>query len=216
MKKTLFAALVIAACSILTFAQKPTPSQASQPFLLAVEDVFYIAGRGTVATGQIERGTLSTGDTIEIVGYGPTKSATVSGIEMFRRSLTEAKAGDNVGVLLRGVEKTDVQRGQVLAKPGSIRAFTKAKINFDLLTAAEGGRRTPIADGYRPQIMARTGSFSGTVTLLRGKTSVAPGDKGIEAEIELSEAAPLEKGQTIALREGGRNVGSATVLALIQ
>ncbi len=182
---------------------------------MAVEDVFSIAGRGTVVTGKIERGSLKSGDTIEIVGVKPSRTATVTGIEVFRKLLTEAKTGENVGVLLRGVEKADVERGQVLAKPGSIKAFTRFKAKIDMATAAEGGRRTPFFDGYRPQIYARTGGFSGSITLPRGKVEVAPGEKGIEVEIVLTQATPLEKGQIVTIREGGRTVGSGTVIALI-
>ena len=202
--------------SISVFAQKPTPTPAPQPFLMAVEDVFYISGRGVVATGRIERGVIKTGDPLEILGLKAAKTTTVAGIEMFRKILSEAKAGDNVGILLRGVEKNDVERGQVLAKPGSIKTYTKVKATIDLLESHERGRSTPISDKYRGLFYFRGGGFSGVVTLSAGVTSVAPGKKGTAVEIVFDKAVPMENGQIFGIQESGRTVGSGKVTALIQ
>lgn len=193
------------------FAQKPTPTPA---FLMPVEDVFSISGRGTVATGKIERGSVKVGDRVEIVGIKETRSTTVVAIEMFRKLVDEAKAGDTVGVMLRGVEKTDVERGQVIAFPGSVSTFTKFKAKIDAAAAAEGGRKTPFASGFKPQVMIRIGSFSGTVTLPAGKAKVAAGEKGVEIEIELTQPAVLEKGLPIALREYGKTIATGTVISM--
>jgi len=209
----LFLAAIIFSAS--AFGQKPTPTPVSQPFLMAVEDVFYINGRGVIATGKVERGTLKVGDTVEIVGSKATKPATVSGIEMSRKTVDEAKASDNVGVMLRGVEKADVERGQVLAKPGSIASQTKFKAKIDLTPAAEGGRKMPIASGFRPQVIIRTGSFAGTLILAAGRSQAAAGDTAVEAEIELTQPAALEKGQVITLREFGKTIASGVVTAVI-
>ncbi len=207
----LVAAVILSASA---FGQKPTPTPVSQPFLMAVEDVFYINGRGLIATGKIERGLLKVGDAVEIVGGKATKPATVSAIEMFRKMVDEAKAGDNVGVLLRGVEKTDVERGQILAKPGSIASHTKFKAKIDLTPAAEGGRKMPIASGFRPQVIIRTASFTGTLILAAGKAQAAAGDTAVEVEIELTQPAALEKGQVVTLREFGKTIASGVVTAV--
>ncbi len=195
-------------------AQKPTPTPMPPPFLMAVEDVFYISGRGTVATGKIERGSIKVGDTIEIVGINPTKTVTVSGIEMFRKMLDTAKTGENVGIMLRGVEKTDVKRGQVLAKRGSIKAYTSFTAMIDLSPTGEAGRSTPVTDNYRPQLYFRTSSFSATLKLPNGTKSIAPGAKGVVVQITLTEPVPIEKGQVFAIREASRTIGSGTVTAL--
>ena len=209
MLRSLLLLAIFAISSIAAFAQE------GQPFLLAVEDVFSISGRGTVASGKIERGTVKVGDAVEIVGPNGATATTVTGIEMFRKMLTEAKAGDNVGLLLRGVEKTAVERGNVIAKPGSIKTFTRFKAKIDVMSVAEGGRAKPLPNGFRPLVEIRTGSFSGVLAVPAGKTEMAPGDKGVEVEIELTQAAPLEKGTVIALREYGKTVAKGIVTAVI-
>lgn len=214
MKKALLALFLPALIGANAYAQKPTPTPVDAPFLMAIEDVFYINGRGTVATGKVERGSVKTGDTVEIVGLKPTVTTTVT-VTAFKQMLTEAKAGDNVGLLLKGIEKTDVERGQVIIKPGSVKTYTKLKAKIDMLPAGEGGRRTPFATGYRPQIYIRTGSYSGVVTLPAGTAEVTPGEKGVLVDITLDKEAPLEKDQMITLREGGRKVGSAVITALV-
>ncbi|MBK9214919.1 MAG: hypothetical protein IPM59_04865 [Chloracidobacterium sp.] len=190
-------------------------AQNEQPFLLAVEDVFSISGRGTIAVGKIERGSVKVGDAVEIVGAKAVTPTTVTAIEMFRKIVTEAKAGDNVGLMLRGVDKTAVERGNVIAKPGSINTFARFKAKIDVLSTAEGGRAKPLPTGFRPLAAIRTGSFSGVMTLPAGRAEAAPGEKGVEVEIELTQAAPLEKGTVIALREYGRTVAKGTVTEVI-
>lgn len=196
-------------------AQKPTPTPATQPFLMAVEDVFYITGRGVVATGKVERGLVKVGDTIEIVGIKATKTATVSGIEMFRKMLDEAKTGENVGIMLRGVEKADVERGQVLAKPGSAKAYIRVKAMIDLLSTEEKGRSTPISDKYRGLFYVRTGGFSGVISFPAGTSSIVPGTKGTLVDIAFEKPVVIEKGQIFGIREAGRTVGSGKVTAVI-
>jgi elongation factor Tu len=215
MKTVVLALFLTALIAANAVAQKPTPTPVERPFLIAIEDVFYINGRGTVATGRIERGRVKVGDTVEIVGARPARTTTVIAIEMFRKMLTEAEAGANVGLILKGIEKSDIERGQVIIKPGSVKTYTKLKATIDMLPAAEGGRKTSFATGYRPQIYIRFGSFSGVVSLPAGKTEVSPGEKGVAVDITLDKEAPLEKGQVITLREGGRAVGSAVITALV-
>lgn len=210
MKRAVFSFLFLTLSTTVGMAQ-----QANGPFLFAVEDVFSISGRGTIATGKIERGSVKVGDAVEIVGPNGATPTTVTAIEMLRKSLTEAKAGDNVGLLLRAVERTAVERGNVVAKPGSIKAFKRFKAKIDVRTTAEGGRAKPLPAGFRPLLEIRTGSFSGVLTLPAGKTEIAQGEKGIEVEIELTQAAPLEKGTVIALREYGKTVAKGTVTAVI-
>jgi len=214
--KTFFLFVLVAVCSVTAYPQKPTPEPAPQPFLMAVEDSFYISGRGVVATGKIERGIIKTGDTVEILGGKVSKTTTVAGIEMFRKMLTEAKAGDEVGILLRGVERADVERGQILAIPGTVKTHTRIKATIDMLDTKEGGRSTPINDKYRGLFYLRTGGFSGIVTFPAGVASIAPGNKGAPVEILFEKAVPIEKGQIFGIREGGRTVGSGKVAALIQ
>lgn len=210
MLRVLYLFVIIAASSFAGLAQP-----ANEPFLLAVEDVFSISGRGTIATGKIERGSLKVGDAVEVVGSKGITASTITAIEMFRKMVTEAKAGDEVGLLLRGVDKAAVERGNVIAKPGSIKTFTKFKAKIDVLTTAEGGRAKPLPNGFRPLVEIRTGSFSGVLVLQAGKAELAQGEKGVEVEIELTQAAPLEKGTVIALREYGRTVAKGTVTAVI-
>lgn len=210
MLRVLYLLFVIAASSTAALAQT-----ANDPFLLAVEDVFSISGRGTIAIGKVERGTVKVGDAVEIVGAKGVSPTTVTAIEMFRRMVTEAKVGDNVGLLLRGVDKAGVERGNVIAKPGSIKTFTRFKAKIDVLTTAEGGRAKPLPTGFRPLVEIRTGSFSGVLTPPAGIAEIAQGEKGVEVEIELIQAAPLEKGTIFALREYGRTLAKGTVTAVI-
>ncbi len=194
------------------FAQKPTPTPA---FKMPVEDVFSISGRGTVATGKIERGSLKVGDMVEIVGIKETRSTAVVAIEMFRKLVNEANAGDTVGVMLRGIEPTDVERGQVLAKPGSIKAYTTFRAKIDMVPAAEGGRKAPLTNGSRLQVMIGAGSFSGTMIFAGGRSKAAAGEKAIEIQVELTQPAALETGASITLRENGKTVAAGVVIAVI-
>ena len=193
----------------------PEPKrETDKPFLMAVEDVFSITGRGTVATGRIERGKVKVGDNVELVGIQDTKKSVVTGIEMFRKVMDEAIAGDNVGVLLRGIEKDQIERGQVLAAPGSITPHKKFKASVYILTKEEGGRHTPFFKGYRPQFYFRTCDVTGSVTLKPGVEMVMPGDN-IEFEAELITPIAMEKGVRFAIREGGHTVGAGVVTEVI-
>jgi elongation factor Tu len=185
-----------------------------QPFLMPVEDVFSISGRGTVVTGRIERGIIKVGEEVEIVGLGPTKKTVVTGVEMFRKLLDEGMAGDNIGALLRGIERTDIERGQVLAKPGSITPHTKFKAEVYVLTKEEGGRHTPFFKGYRPQFYFRTTDVTGTIQLPPNVEMVMPGDN-IAMEVELMTPIAMEKEVRFAIREGGRTVGAGVVAEII-
>ena len=193
----------------------PTPVRdTDKPFLMPIEDVFTITGRGTVATGRIERGAVKVGDTVEIVGMQEKAKATVvTGVEMFRKLLDQAVAGDNIGALLRGIERKDVERGQVLAKPGSIHPHTKFKGEIYVLTKEEGGRHTPFFNGYRPQFYFRTTDVTGNVTLPEGIEMVMPGDN-VTMDIELITPIAIEPGLRFAIREGGRTVGAGVVTAI--
>jgi elongation factor Tu len=189
----------------------PTPERATdKPFLMPVEDVFSIAGRGTVATGRVERGKVKVGEEVEIVGLRPTTKTVVTGVEMFRKLLDEGLAGDNIGALLRGLKREDVERGQVLAKPGSITPHTKFKAQIYVLTKEEGGRHTPFFKGYRPQFYFRTTDVTGTVKLPDNVEMVMPGDN-IAIEVELITPIAMEKELRFAIREGGRTVGAGVV-----
>jgi len=191
----------------------PTPErQTDLPFLMPVEDVFSITGRGTVATGRVERGTVKVGDEVEIVGFGETKKCVVTGVEMFRKQLDEGIAGDNIGALLRGVNKEDIERGQVLAKPGSISPHTKFTANVYVLTKEEGGRHTPFFPGYRPQFYIRTTDVTGSIKF-EGEM-VMPGDN-VVMEVELIAPVAIEAGMRFAIREGGRTVGAGVVDKII-
>jgi elongation factor Tu len=185
-----------------------------QPFLMPVEDVFNIEGRGTVVTGRVERGVLKRMEEIEIIGLKPTQKTTVTDIEMFRKILDSAEAGDNVGVLLRGTKKEDVERGQVLAKPGSVTPHTKYKATVYVLSKDEGGRHTPFFNGYRPQFYFRTTDVTGVVKLKEGVEMVMPGDN-VEIEVELITPIAMAKGDRFAIREGGRTVGAGRVTDII-
>src|SRR6201989_211656 len=194
----------------------PTPTRdIDKPFLMPVEDIFTIQGRGTVATGRVERGKVKVNETVEIVGIKDTRSTVVTGVEMFKKLLDEGVAGDNVGLLLRGVERKDVERGQVVAKPGSITPHTKFKAEAYVLTKEEGGRHTPFFTGYRPQFYFRTTDVTGVAHLPEGVEMVMPGDN-VAMEIELITPIALEKGLRFAIREGGRTVGAGTVSDIVE
>jgi len=189
--------------------------EVDKPFLLPVEDVFTISGRGTVVTGRVERGKVKIGDEVEIVGIRPTQKTVCTGVEMFRKILDEGEAGDNIGVLLRGTKREEVERGQVLAKPGSITPHTKFKAQVYILTKEEGGRHTPFFNGYRPQFYFRTTDVTGNATLPAGVEMVMPGDN-VEMSVELIMPIALEKELRFAIREGGRTVGAGVVSDVIE
>ncbi len=194
----------------------PQPARAiDKTFLMPVEDVFSISGRGTVVTGRVERGIVKVNDEIEIIGIRPTQKTTVTGIEMFRKLLDEGQAGDNCGVLLRGTKKEDVERGQVLAKPGTVKPHKKFKGEAYILTKEEGGRHTPFFTNYRPQFYFRTTDVTGVVTLKAGTEMVMPGDK-IEVNVELITPIAMEMGLRFAIREGGRTVGAGVVTEIVE
>jgi elongation factor Tu len=189
----------------------PTPPRAvDQPFLMPIEDVFSIKGRGTVVTGRIDRGVVKVNDTVEISGIDATRTTVATGVEMFKKLLDQGQAGDNVGVLLRGVERTDVERGMVLNKPGSIKPHTKFKAQVYVLSREEGGRHTPFFNGYRPQFYLRTTDVTGSIQLPEGVEMVMPGDN-IEMDVELVSPIAIEEGLRFAIREGGRTVGAGAV-----
>ena len=194
----------------------PTPERdIEKPFLMPVEDIFTIQGRGTVATGRVERGKVKVNETVEIVGIRPTQKTVVTGVEMFKKLLDEGVAGDNVGLLLRGVERKDIERGQVISKPGSITPHTKFKAEAYVLTKEEGGRHTPFFTGYRPQFYFRTTDVTGVAHLPEGVEMVMPGDN-VQMSIELIAPIAMEKGLRFAIREGGRTVGAGTVSEVIE
>jgi elongation factor Tu len=194
----------------------PTPKRATdKPFLMPVEDVFSISGRGTVATGRVERGIIKVGEEVEIVGLRPTTKTVVTGVEMFRKLLDEGQAGDNVGCLLRGLKREEVERGQVLAKPGSITPHTKFKGEVYVLTKEEGGRHTPFFNGYRPQFYFRTTDVTGSVQLPQGVEMIMPGDN-ITMTVQLITPIAMEKELRFAIREGGRTVGAGVVAEVIK
>ena len=194
----------------------PTPERAlDQPFLMPIEDVFSISGRGTVVTGRVERGVIRVGDEIEIVGIKPTAKTTCTGVEMFRKLLDEGEAGDNVGILLRGTKREDVDRGQVLAKPGTITPHTKFTAEVYVLTKEEGGRHTPFFKGYRPQFYFRTTDVTGTIELPEGTEMVMPGDN-ITMTVQLICPIAMEQGLRFAIREGGHTVGAGGVAKIIE
>ncbi|HWV57953.1 MAG TPA: elongation factor Tu [Longimicrobiales bacterium] len=194
----------------------PTPVRAvDRPFLMPIEDVFGIKGRGTVVTGRVERGIVKTGDEIEIVGMGERRKVVVTGVEMFQKTLDEGQAGDNVGCLLRGVERDEVERGQVLAQPGSINPHTKFRAEVYVLTKEEGGRHTPFFPGYRPQFYIRTTDVTGAIELPEGTEMVMPGDN-VEMGVELITPVAIEEGLRFAIREGGRTVGAGVVTSIVE
>ena len=194
----------------------PTPERdVDKPFLMPVEDVFTITGRGTVATGRVERGTIKVGDEVEIVGIRETRKTVATGVEMFRKLLDQAQAGDNIGVLLRGIDRDDIERGQVLAKPGTIKPHTKFEGEVYVLSKEEGGRHTPFFSGYRPQFYFRTTDVTGVVTLPEGTEMVMPGDN-VTITAELISPIAMEEGLRFAIREGGRTVGAGVVTKIIE
>jgi elongation factor Tu len=194
----------------------PTPvREVDKPFLLAIEEVFTITGRGTVVTGRVERGAVKLNENVEIVGLKPTKTTVVTGIEMFRKELDRAEAGDNAGILLRGVDKNDVERGQVVCKPASIKPYKKFVAQVYALKKEEGGRHTPFFNGYRPQFYFRTTDVTGAVTLKQGVEMVMPGDN-VELTIELLVPVAIEKDTKFSIREGGRTVGAGTIVTIIE
>jgi elongation factor Tu len=194
----------------------PTPERpVDRPFLMPVEDVFGIKGRGTVATGRVERGKVKVGEEVEIVGIRPTRKVVVTGVEMFKKLLDEGQAGDNVGCLLRGIERDDIERGQVLAKPASVTPHTKFIARVYVLTKEEGGRHTPFYNGYRPQFYLRTTDVTGNIGLPEGAEMVMPGDN-VDMTVELITPIALETGQRFAIREGGRTVGAGAITTIIQ
>ena len=197
-----------------TWIPEPT-RELDKPFLMPVEDVFTISGRGTVVTGRVERGIVKVGDTVEIVGIRPTQSTTVTGVEMFRKLLDEGRAGDNIGVLVRGIKREEVERGQVLCKPGSITPHTHFKAQVYVLKKEEGGRHTPFFKGYRPQFYFRTTDVTGDIFLPEGVEMVMPGDN-VEIEVKLISTIACEDGLKFAIREGGRTVGAGVVIKVIE
>lgn len=197
-------------------AQIPTPKrEVDKPFLMPIEDVFSISGRGTVATGRVERGIVKTNDKLQLVGIRPTRETVATGLEMFNKTLDEAQAGENVGILLRGVEKDDIERGMVLAAPGTCKPHTKFKGTIYVLTKEEGGRHKPFFTGYRPQFYFRTTDVTGTVTLPAGVEMVMPGDN-VELTAELLNPIAMDVGMRFAIREGGRTIGAGTVTEILQ
>ncbi len=200
--------------AIDAFIQEPE-REIDKPFIMPVEDVFTISGRGTVVTGRVERGIVKVGEEIEIVGFKPTQKTVATGVEMFRKLLDEGRAGDNIGVLLRGTKREEVERGQVLAKPGSITPHTKFNAEAYVLTKEEGGRHTPFFNGYRPQFYFRTTDVTGVVKLPEGTEMVMPGDN-INVEIELITPVAMDQGLKFAIREGGRTVGAGVVTKIVQ
>ena len=197
-----------------TYIPEPT-RDLDKPFLMPVEDVFSITGRGTVATGRIESGIIKTGETVEIVGIRPTTTTVVTGVEMFKKNLDQGQAGDNAGCLLRGTKREEIERGQVLCKPGSITPHTKFKAEVYVLKKEEGGRHTPFFTGYRPQFYFRTTDVTGVANLPEGTEMVMPGDN-VQMEIELIQPIAMDQGLRFAIREGGRTVGSGVVTEVIQ
>jgi len=194
----------------------PTPERAvDKPFLMPIEDVFGIKGRGTVGTGRIDRGIVKVGEEVEIVGIRPTRKVVVTGVEMFKKLLDEGRAGDNVGCLLRGIERDDIERGQVLAKPGSIKPHTKFTSRVYVLTRDEGGRHTPFYNGYRPQFYLRTTDVTGAIGLPEGMEMIMPGDN-VDMSVELITPIALEVGQRFAIREGGRTVGAGAIVSIVE
>jgi elongation factor Tu len=194
----------------------PEPKrEVDKPFIMPVEDVFTISGRGTVATGRIERGKIKVGEEVEVVGMRPTQKTVVTGVEMFRKLLDEGMAGDNIGALLRGLKREDIERGQVLAKPGSITPHTKFQAEGYVLTKEEGGRHTPFFNGYRPQFYFRTTDVTGVCTLPEGTEMVMPGDN-VQLKVELITPIAMDEGLRFAIREGGRTVGAGVVTKIFE
>ena len=194
----------------------PTPErERDKPFLMPIEDIFSISGRGTVVTGRVERGIVKVGEEMEIIGFRPTQKKVITGVEMFKKLLDQGEAGDNVGLLVRGLEKDEVERGQVVAKPGSITGHKKFKGEVYVLKKEEGGRHTPFFNGYRPQFYFRTTDVTGVATLPEGTEMVMPGDN-VQMAVELISEVAMEKGLRFAIREGGRTIGAGTVSEIVE
>jgi elongation factor Tu len=194
----------------------PTPERPTdKPFLMPIEDVFGIKGRGTVATGRVERGIVKVGEEVEIVGIRPTRKVVVTGVEMFKKLLDEGRAGDNIGTLLRGIERDEIERGQVLAKPASVKPHTRFHAQVYVLTKEEGGRHTPFYNGYRPQFYLRTTDVTGAIGLHEGAEMVMPGDN-VQMTVELGSSIALESGQRFAIREGGHTVGAGAITEILE
>jgi len=194
----------------------PTPARPTdKPFLMPIEDVFGIKGRGTVATGRVERGIVKVGEEVEIVGIRPTRKVVVTGVEMFKKLLDEGQAGDNIGTLLRGIERDEIERGQVLAKPASVKPHTRFHAQVYVLTKEEGGRHTPFYNGYRPQFYLRTTDVTGAISLHEGAEMVMPGDN-VQMTVELGSSIALETGQRFAIREGGHTVGAGAITEILE
>jgi len=200
--------------AIDTYISEPK-REIDKPFLMPIEGVFSISGRGTVATGRIEQGQVKVGEEVEVVGFGETIKTVVTGVEMFRKLLNEGQAGDNVGLLLRGLKKEDIERGMVVAKPGSVKPHKKFKCKAYILTKDEGGRHSPFFNGYRPQFYFRTTDVTGIVTLPEGREMVMPGDN-VDLNVELISPIAMSKDLRFAIREGGRTVGSGVVTEIIE
>jgi len=194
----------------------PEPARdVDKPFLMAIEDIFSIEGRGTVATGRIERGVVNANEEVEVVGIKPTQKTTVVSIEMFNKSLSQGRAGDNVGILLRGLKKEDIERGQVLAKPGTITPHSEFEAQIYVLTKEEGGRHTPFFSGYKPQFFIRTADVTGDVLLKEGTEMVMPGDT-VDVSVKLIVPVAMEEKQGFAIREGGKTVGAGVITKIIK
>jgi elongation factor Tu len=206
--------ILVLAAALDSYIPEPV-RELDKPFLMPIEDVFSITGRGTVATGRVEQGIVKTGETVEIVGVHDSTSTVVTGVEMFRKILDEGRAGDNVGCLLRGTKREEIERGQVLCKPGSITPHTKYKAEVYVLKKEEGGRHTPFFTGYRPQFYFRTTDVTGVAKLPDGVEMVMPGDN-VQMEIELIQPIAMDQGLRFAIREGGRTVGSGVVSEIIE
>lgn len=215
MRKILLIAVALGVFAVSVTAQKPSPSPVEAPFLMEIEDFFSISGVGTIVTGKVERGKIKVGDSVELIGFKPSKTWTVARIDAFGRPLQEAAAGDKIGVVLRGIDKVDLVRGQLIVKPGSVKTYGRFQATIDMTEAKDGGRRTPIASGFRPQVFFRTVAFSGTLTLTGGRQDAAAGEKAIPVEIKMIEPTAIEIGSNFSLREGGRTVAIGTVTQLI-
>lgn len=208
--------LILFAGYAAVFSQKPTPAPTSEPFRMEIEDVFPIAGAGIVARGTIAHGTVKVGDAVDIVGLNPTKTTTVAGIikPPVRERQTEANEGDAVGIILRGVTKDDLARGQLIARPGTLKAYSKFKVTIDVNSTLVSGKRNPITNGYKPMVYLGFGMYSGVITLLSGATEIEPGTKGVEVEIEVTNPVALEVGQLVSLREGSKVIAQGKVIGL--
>jgi elongation factor Tu len=213
--RTFFFAGLLTMFSAFALAQKPSPSPAPAPFLMEVEDVFSISGVGTIATGSVERGKVKAGDTVELVGIRASATTTVVRIDALGKTINEAEKGAKIGLLLKGLQKSDVTRGQLIVKPGSVSPVTRFTATIDMIEIKDGGRRTPITSTFRPQVFFRSVGFSGTMLLGDGRQSAAAGEKGIRVEIELIEPAGIETGSPVSLRDGGRTIATGKITGIV-